>query len=70
MERVFIKSGGRMYRIPKAGPFEPIAQVCERGAYIIHQTQGCDDETNKKEWIEASFLTVYERQGLGFAKAV
>lgn len=68
MEVALMKSNGRIYRIPKA-PFEPMAQVCQRGSSIIQQTvreTECS-EMKKKEWIHASFLTMYQQQGLRYA---
>lgn len=62
-----MKSGGRMYRIPKAGPFEPIAQSCERGSTLLTMTRNELTDEKKNEWLEASFLKLYERQGMRFA---
>lgn len=67
METAVLKSGGRLYRIPKA-PFETMAQVCERGHTIIQQTQKetvCD-ATKKQAWLHASYMTFYEKQGVKY----
>jgi hypothetical protein len=63
-----MKSGGRLYRIPKA-PFEPMAQVCERGDTIIKLAKNEPDsvmEIKKNEWIHASFINCYEKQGMRY----
>lgn len=68
MEYALLKTGGRIYRIPKA-PFETMAQVCERGNTVIQQTKGvaeCDN-AKKKEWLHASFIAFYEKQGVKYA---
>lgn len=67
MDIAILKTGGRIYRIPKA-PFETMAQVCERGNTVIQQTKEvakCDN-AKKKEWLHASFIAFYEKQGVRY----
>jgi hypothetical protein len=41
MEFIVLKSGGHLYRIPRV-PFEPLSQTCERGWYLIGQTNAAN----------------------------
>ena len=70
MERVILKTQGRLYRIPKA-PFEPASQTCERGWTIAELSKGAEegdarDAQKQKKWVRQSFETCYVKQGMQY----
>lgn len=66
---VLIKSNGRLYRIPRM-PHEPMAQVYERGWFIVEQTSHLAKDQitiEKQNQVQNdSFEWVHTKQGLKY----
>jgi hypothetical protein len=70
MDTVVIKSGGKLYRIPRP-PFEPLAHTCERGWFLVEELKREREQepmASPEVRLQASFQWLYEKQGMTYQK--